>query len=1154
MKNYFSFFAAIVLAISLKFAAFGQNPGDTLRINALNYNSLTRDTVVQFPDLPGITFEKILMEYNMRCHGGAVNSSGGNNNGPNGSNGCGEWDYSCNTYIHDSLAIDSVKATHPSHTISGFLGTTFNYTTQASYTYYQYTQPQVTLNSITSETQYPLLTGTTPTPEALSGSNQSGKAQYLYTAGELNAAGFTAGNIDGFLVQALNGGAVNFLRITIKETAATSLDATSPETTGFTQVFFSNFNFVTGSNRLQFSTPFAWNGTANIIIEFSFTNSTPTTDVQLEGTPSPGMAIFANNEYSVDLSSEGHFDVPVTSMAGISNEITVSFWAFGDVNQLPANTYILEALGANGERDVNIHLPWSNSEIYWDCGGDGSYDRINKLATAAEFEGQWNHWAFVKNATTGIMQIYLNGALWHSGTSKTRPIDIASMVVGKSATYSGNYKGRIDELQIWDKALSATDIQNWMSIPITPAHPEYSRLVAYYPLDEGTGTQLNDASVNGLVATANSSASWSFQNGIKLTKFFREATNRPSIILCQGTYNTTITNTTVMDSLLVVPNTITAYAVVANPGTFLNDDITVVSTSQVWYAIPQSIYDGETGALLGTIPVSSTGTLTPTSLNYFKRSPSRYEIMSFVTPYGIGLNLGPNGKTWTFEMTDYSPIFKGPKRLTMTGGGQWQEEMNIDFLFIVGTPPRDVLDIKQLWKVDAPGYQNILSDLFFEPRDVLLDPNGVAFKIRSAITGHGQEGEFIPRNHYIDIDGGVDEFTWQAWKECAENPVYPQGGTWIYDRAGWCPGMATDVQHWDITSYVTPGQSTNIDYGIQTATGSSNYYVNNQLVTYGAPNHSLDASVIQISHPSNRVEFARSNPICSSPVITIQNTGSTPLTSLTISYWVNNPSNTVTHQWTGNLNFLETEEVTLPAPWSMWNSLSTSANTFNVEVSAPNGGSDEYAFNNGYQSTFAIPKVIPGNFVIWFKTNNVPSESSYEVLDETGTVLFSKSGMAANTLYKDTMLLPMGCYTYRVYDTGDDGLSFFANSDGSGYTRFTKVGAGIVQDFNSNYGDGINFNFTIDSQLEVEELGDPTRVNLYPNPTTDRVKLELIGFERTVEVSIFNAIGQQIDQRTIQTVGGDFTGEFSLEGLSNGIYLFTISDQNRHTQVKVIKE
>ncbi len=1154
MKNYFSFFAAIVLTISLKFAAFGQNPGDTLRINALNYNSLTRDTVVQFPDLPGITFEKILMEYNMRCHGGAVNSSGGNNNGPNGSNGCGEWDYSCNTYIHDSLAIDSVKATHPSHTISGFLGTTFNYTTQPSYTYYQYTQPQVTLYSITSETQYPLLTGTTPTPEVLSGSNQSGKAQYLYTAGELNAAGFTAGNIDGFLVQALNGGAVNFLRITIKETAATSLDATSPETTGFTQVFFSNFNFVTGSNRLQFSTPFAWNGTANIIIEFSFTNSTPTTDVQLEGTPSPGMAIFANNEYSVDLSSEGHFDVPVTSMAGILNEITVSFWAFGDVNQLPANTYILEALGANGERDVNIHLPWSNSEIYWDCGGDGSYDRINKLATAAEFEGQWNHWAFVKNATTGIMQIYLNGALWHSGTSKTRPIDIASMVVGKSATYSGNYKGRIDELQIWDKALSATDIQNWMSIPITPAHPEYSRLVAYYPLDEGTGTQLNDASVNGLVATANSSASWSFQNGIKLTKFFREATNRPSITLCQGTYNTTITNTTVMDSLLVVPNTITEYAVVANPGTFLNDDITVVSTSQVWYAIPQSIYDGETGALLGTIPVSSTGTLTPTSLNYFKRSPSRYEIMSFVTPYGIGLNLGPNGKTWTFEMTDYSPIFKGPKRLTMTGGGQWQEEMNIDFLFIVGTPPRDVLDIKQLWKVDAPGYQNILSDLFFEPRDVLLDPNGVAFKIRSAITGHGQEGEFIPRNHYIDIDGGVDEFTWQAWKECAENPVYPQGGTWIYDRAGWCPGMATDVQHWDITSYVTPGQSTNIDYGIQTATGSSNYYVNNQLVTYGAPNHSLDASVIQISHPSNRVEFARSNPICSSPVITIQNTGSTPLTSLTISYWVNNPSNTVTHQWTGNLNFLETEEVTLPAPWSMWNSLSTSANTFNVEVSAPNGGSDEYAFNNGYQSTFAIPKVIPGNFVIWFKTNNVPSESSYEVLDETGTLLFSKSGMAANTLYKDTMLLPMGCYTYRVYDSGDDGLSFFANSDGSGYTRFTKVGAGIVQDFNSNYGDGINFNFTIDSQLEVEELGDPTHVNLYPNPTTDRVKLELIGFERTVEVSIINAIGQQIDQRTIQTVGGDFTGEFSLEGLSNGIYLFTISDQNRHTQVKVIKE
>ena len=63
--------------------------------------------------------------------------------------------------------------------------------------------------------------------------------------------------------------------------------------------------------------------------------------------------------------------------------------------------------------------PGENGQIYWDCGNDGGgYDRINKQATEAEYEGTWQHWAFTKNATTGDMRIYLNGELWHTGTGK----------------------------------------------------------------------------------------------------------------------------------------------------------------------------------------------------------------------------------------------------------------------------------------------------------------------------------------------------------------------------------------------------------------------------------------------------------------------------------------------------------------------------------------------------------------------------------------------------------------------------------------------------------------------------------------------------------------------------------------------------------------
>ena len=105
---------------------------------------------------------------------------------------------------------------------------------------------------------------------------------------------------------------------------------------------------------------------------------------------------------------------------------------------------------------------------------------------------------------------------------------------------------------------------------------------------------------------------------------------------------------------------------------------------------------------------------------------------------------------------------------------------------------------------------------------VSTNPFASEFEVRSVITGHGQEGEFIPRNHFINAAGGPNESFWEVWKECAENPIIAQGGTWVYDRAGWCPGMESDLKRTDITSLVTPGDPIEIDYGLNTASGSSN--------------------------------------------------------------------------------------------------------------------------------------------------------------------------------------------------------------------------------------------------------------------------------------------------------------------------------------------
>ena len=57
-----------------------------------------------------------------------------------------------------------------------------------------------------------------------------------------------------------------------------------------------------------------------------------------------------------------------------------------------------EAVDDNNNRQLMIHLPWSNSNVYWDCGNDGTIklNRINKAALNPEFEGKWHFWTFTK--------------------------------------------------------------------------------------------------------------------------------------------------------------------------------------------------------------------------------------------------------------------------------------------------------------------------------------------------------------------------------------------------------------------------------------------------------------------------------------------------------------------------------------------------------------------------------------------------------------------------------------------------------------------------------------------------------------------------------------------------------------------------------------
>jgi hypothetical protein len=1134
---------------------FAQNPGDTIVVQtfdySMTYGSGIRDTMAYFPDDPNLTFEKIILSYNMRCKDDVVNTNGSANH-----IGCGAWDYSCNTYIHDSTRIDSLRQTMDSYSISNFSGNSYNYSINPVYNFIQFYQQQASIDSLITEDTTQLGYGTDSLSFVIATNQQAHKSQFIYRAHELGQMGLINDSIDALSLTVLQSNQwAQFLTIKMKLTTDSILSEQAVDVDGFTEVYNANTYLSNGLNRLQFHTPFAWDSTSNIIVEFSLTNSTPVNTTLIQGEQQSYTAgVYTHDAQHITLNGAENISIPTDSFFSIANQVTVSLWVYGNENLMPYNTSIFEGRDSLGNRTINVHQPWSNGRVYFDCGNTGSsYDRIDKAANVSDYAGGWNHWTFTKNASTGMMKIYLNGQQWHAGVSKTKTLDIQSFFLGSSAYNSNFWNGHVKELRIFDKELDLITIQNWMNRRMNSSHPDFNRLVAHYPLGEGSGTSVNDLSANNQTANFNGAINWNYTRGEQLSHFFQGTTQRPNLSFFQGEYLLSMHTDTVLDSLMASPNTVKEYAIVPHPNSLLNDSIATLSTNTYWEAISHT-YDAN-GNLLNSQATTIDGTINIGTLTYYKRFPMAFQIMSFVTPYGAYLDLGPEGKTWHFDLTDFAPIFKGPKRITMDAGGQWQEDMDVKFLFIVGTPPRDVLDMQQLWKVQARSYTDIMADNAFEPRDYSLMANADAFKIRTVITGHGQEGEFIPQFHKINIDGGVPEFNWQVWTDCGENPIFPQGGTWIYDRAGWCPGQASDLQEDDITNFVTAGQTHTFDYGINSASGDSRYWVSSQLVSYDEANFTLDAAIVDILSPTDKVNYIRTNPICSKPEVVIQNTGSDILTSLTIEYWINNAATPESYNWSGSLAFLEKATVELPDPSSLWDDMANSHNMFYVRISNPNNASDAYAHNNELSTSFSRAPRYPTDFVVRHYTNagaafGNTSETSWKVLDNQGTVLYNSGNLQVNTLYVDTLNFTEGCYTFRIEDSDEDGIDFWANNDGFGYLRFNNMWGDQFFGAEGDFGAFLQQEFIASNTSSINET-DQARLSVYPNPTNGELSIYWNQQkEEEVQFDLVNMMGETIWSETYHSK--EVSKQLELSMYASGVYLLQVKSADQNIQKKVV--
>ena len=152
--------------------------------------------------------------------------------------------------------------------------------------------------------------------------------------------------------------------------------------------------------------------------------------------------------------------------------------------------------------------------------------------------------------------------------------------------------------------------------------------------------------------------------------------------------------------------------------------------------------------------------------------------------------------------------------------------------------------------------------------------------------------------------------------------------------------------------------------------------------------------------------------VCTStftPSVMIGNFGSDVLTSATVSYSIDGGPATP-YSFTGSLAKCSTQVVTLPAATT-----TPGPHIFTVYTSQPNGGTDQYTFNDTISTSFIVSKIVTAPLVEGFENPLFPPDG-WNVLNPDGLVTWERTTLAGS---KSAASMVIRNFDYPVANTVD---------------------------------------------------------------------------------------------------------------------------------------
>jgi len=547
------------------------------------------------------------------------------------------------------------------------------------------------------------------------------------------------------------------------------------------------------------------------------------------------------------------------------------------------------------------------------------------------------------------------------------------------------------------------------------------------------------------------------------------------------------------------------------------------------------------------------------------------EIARVITPYATDWLATNRKHDYVVDVTDYSPILNGTLDFRFVYQGySYGFNITLKLELIEGVPPMDAIKIKNIYDGYFP-YGNNANPIenYLTAKTLTYASPATKAYIKNSVSGHGADdancSEFCSKYYQLKINNAQISQN-QLWRsDCGSNQVYPQTGTWVYDRANWCPGAVVWPIYHDISSITSANTTFSMDIDMQpySAPNQSNtpagYSFISQLITYSLVNHTRDVSIEDIVAPSINENYYRNNSNCSNPIIKIKNVGTNTITQVVFSYGLQGAA-PLTYTWNGSLNFLTETQVVFPPSLSIFtNNISSSFQASVVSVNGISG--DENNFNNIYTSQTSTVNIFPGAFVVKLLTNNatdpvtVKNETSWKLFDENGIIVASRSNLNNLSVYLDTLYLQPGCYKFVVDDSGCDGYNWWAYqyynpNPGTGTLRFDYVGFNTtIYNFQGDFGCGFVKYFKVAQSpvgMNSKTLNN-NFVDVFPNPAKEEAFIKFdLQKQQNLTYKILDVTGKILIEKTLTGIITAYES-IDIRGIANGAYFISFELENNQS-------